>query len=114
MGKGVTENKIIYQCIPCNYITFRKNDYDKHILTNKHIKQHAKAQEENVEPVYACTHCNKSYKHFKSLCRHEKTCKERSEINEENEVSHIKIVETPPDIGLKNKLSEWKNKITTY
>ena len=103
MGKGVTENKIIYQCIPCNYITFRKNDYDKHVLTNKHIKQHAKTQEENIEPVHVCTHCNKSYKHFKSLYRHEKTCKERSE---ENEVSHIKIVETLPDTGLKNKLSE--------
>ena len=61
MAKGTTENKIIYQCINCNYITFRKNDYDKHILTNKHIKLHDKDKDMNTGTLFIC-HCNKSYK----------------------------------------------------
>ena len=87
MGKNTNDSKIIYQCIPCNYITFRKNDYDKHILTNKHIKQHEKNKGNNTEPIYSCCHCSKSYKHLKSLVRHEKTCKERCEINDDEPIN---------------------------
>ena len=55
-----------------NYITFRKNRYEKHILTNKHLKQYEK-NKENSENEHICLHCNKSYKHYKSLLGREKT-----------------------------------------
>lgn len=107
MAKGNTENKVIYQCIPCNYITFRKNDYDKHILTNKHIKQHEKNKGNNSEPIYSCCHCSKSYKHLKSLVRHEKTCKERCEINDDEPINiKPEKLDQKSDTELKDKLSE--------
>ena len=107
MAKGTTENKIIYQCIPCNYITFRKNDYDKHILTNKHIKLHDKDKDMNTGTLYSCCHCNKSYKHLKSLVRHEKTCKNRTDTVDENDnTNSIKTDDTSDNNGLKNKLDE--------
>lgn len=102
MGKNTNDSKIIYQCIPCNYITFRKNDYEKHILTNKHLKQYEKNKEKNSENEHICLHCNKSYKHYKSLLRHEKTCKERTETNTQT------IIQPQPEseIELKYKLCE--------
>ena len=104
MAKNDTDTKIIYQCIPCNYITFRKNDYDKHILTNKHIKQNEKPNCDAIFETNLCSHCSKSYKHFKSLVRHEKICKERCEINDDN--SADQIVKITSDPTLKIKLTE--------
>ena len=62
-----------FQCLPCNYITFRKNDYDKHLTTNKHRK--LILNNDNVEKkCFYCSKCSKQYKHLKSLTRHQKTC----------------------------------------
>lgn len=68
--------KQTYQCLPCNYITFRKNDYDKHITTNKHRKlvNTDLTIEKDDNEHHICQKCNKGYKHYKSLVRHEKTC----------------------------------------
>ena len=72
--------KQTYQCLPCNYITFRKNDYDKHITTNKHRKlvNDDIIGNNNSTHEHICQNCNKSYKHYKSLVRHEKMCQELS------------------------------------
>ena len=63
-----------FECVFCNYKTERKHDYDKHILTKKHLK----AVTEESTPVttghkYRCNICNTTYKHLKSLLRHTKT-----------------------------------------
>lgn len=102
MGKQLTENKIIYQCIPCNYITFRKNDYEKHITTSKHIKKHNIIDGICDDSFHNCSFCSKSYKHFKSLVRHEKTCGEmRKKTKVEND-----LTDTETEQELKNKLTE--------
>jgi hypothetical protein len=42
-----------YSCEPCFYSTNRKNDYNKHLKTVKHIEQKQHPQEE-----YKCEKCN--------------------------------------------------------
>jgi len=65
-------------CIKCDYYTSRKSQYDRHILTDKHIKV-AKDDATSYKNVpkssetYYCN-CGKEYKHRQGLWKHKKTC----------------------------------------
>ena len=63
-----------YYCKKCNYGTNRKNDYEKHKLTDKHMRLNCSDSCEN-NTVHKCKICNKEYKHLRSLYRHERNCK---------------------------------------
>ena len=73
--------KKIYICKFCNYNTFSKKDYNKHLLTDKHKKLQNTSLDEQKNPknpviddrLYKCN-CGKSYKHQSSLCNHKKKC----------------------------------------
>lgn len=55
-------------CKQCNYETFRKKDYEKHILTQKHLK--------TIESM-TCKSCGSIFTQMKNLKRHYKTiCKD--------------------------------------
>ncbi len=60
----------IFSCEPCNYECKNKKDYNKHLLTNKHCKQHS----EKVTSGYVCDTCSKSYRFHSGLWKHNKTC----------------------------------------
>ena len=74
-------SQIIFHCAFCNYNTSRKNDYNKHILTPKHkmandiakISSYYSQNSQNSQQ-HKCSHCDKSYKHKSSLCKHVKQC----------------------------------------
>ncbi len=53
-----------YICKKCEYSTDKKYAWDRHILTQKHLR----------ESCYICKHCNKKYKFPSGLSRHESTC----------------------------------------
>jgi hypothetical protein len=63
--------KNVYECNPCNFNTYNKKDYLRHIITNKH--------EKNINPdtilkkEYICK-CGKTYKYSSTLSRHKKIC----------------------------------------
>ena len=60
-----------YSCIICDYNTSRKNDYDKHILTPKHLMAtFSNGRSHNFE----CNICNKSYSDRSGLWRHKRKC----------------------------------------
>jgi len=80
----------IFLCNNCDYNTCRKSQYDRHILTNKHIQrintnndEHEKFQKvpSNIKQ-YMCT-CGKIFKHASSLWNHKQkvNCKEISNTN---------------------------------
>ena len=72
------EKKYNYSCSFCAYNTNIKQDYDKHIVSLKHIsnKEQQKTIEEiEEEMVYCCLKCNKKYKSYMGLWKHKKTCK---------------------------------------
>ena len=62
-----------YLCEKCNYKTFKKNDYEKHLLTMKHTNLHNTYKCDAIIN-YVCE-CGKEYKHRQSLYTHKKTCK---------------------------------------
>ena len=92
------EKKYVCEC--CDYITFRKEHFNKHILTAKHkkIQNMIKSDkimtnsDEKVEKVendkFVCL-CGKSYKHKRSLWYHQTTCNYNEPVCEETQKSGI-------------------------
>ena len=83
-----------FVCNICDYKYKRKYDYEKHLLTQKHINQKKlqnKLENNIIENNNYTCNCGKIYKHKQSLNRHIKTCsfinkeKESNENNEDNE-----------------------------
>jgi hypothetical protein len=71
-----------YECIYCDFISCKKNDYDRHVSTQKH-KINTSATFSNTlatEKTHTCDICNKKYKDRTGLWRHKKKCNEENKI----------------------------------
>ena len=63
-----------YTCNYCHFKCSYKCDWDRHILSNKHIRLiKTNISIEKNEKLIICT-CGKKYKHLSSLCKHKKKC----------------------------------------
>jgi hypothetical protein len=73
--KITQKNEIIYECKNCDFITCKKTDYNRHILTQKHknnistTDNNAKNEKNNI-----CDNCYKSFNDRAGLWRHKKKC----------------------------------------
>jgi len=107
--KKVPISSASFCCKSCDYYTSRKSQYDRHILTRKHIendKMITKSSEKVpkvAEPMFACE-CGKEYKHRQGLWKHKKSCT----FQEENE-----IIITEPNIEIHNTTDPDKLTIIT-
>jgi len=82
--KKSLEKSHIFMCKFCDYYTCKKNDYDKHLFTRKHLgmvtmetletKKSLKVARENVAKHNECKKCNKIYNSRSGLWKHIKTC----------------------------------------
>src|SRR6056300_876470 len=52
----------IFNCEICQYKTSKKTDYDRHILTKKHVSKMYPKMETKKTIEFLCSHCNKIYK----------------------------------------------------
>ena len=79
----------IFKCIYCHYICRKLSDYNKHLITRKHITTYN--QLTNTDAMaktiakYECT-CGNSYKHRQSLHNHKKKCSIAQGTNTQNMV----------------------------
>jgi len=64
---------VVFSCLSCDFNTFNKKDYTRHVLTDKH-KTLTNTNINTHENPIACS-CGKTYKHMSSLCAHKKKCK---------------------------------------
>jgi len=64
-----------FNCTTCNFISSNKKDYNRHIMTAKHLRLiNANDNSQNL-PLNAHTCiCGKEYKHAPSLSKHKKSC----------------------------------------
>lgn len=74
---------IIFECIKCNYKCSNKYNYNKHLLTRKHILQHSDYIK-SCNTEYVCD-CGKKYKYRQGLHAHKKICNFKHE-NLNNEI----------------------------
>jgi len=61
-----------YICNDCEYATRSKKDYNKHILTRKHLR--ITTDNGLSSTVHTCE-CGKTYQHQSGLCKHRHKCK---------------------------------------
>jgi hypothetical protein len=90
------KNSKKHSCKICDFYTNKINDYERHILTSKHIKKSKTTNNtnntaENTNEItlftpkkgYNCI-CGKSYLHMSSLCKHKVNCNKKCIFSEEN------------------------------
>ena len=78
----VQKNAKKFQCENCDFVCFKKSNYDKHLLTSKHQntdKILTNTDAENAENavvtnIFICE-CGNNYKHRQSLFNHKKNNK---------------------------------------
>ena len=74
----VQESSSFYSCYNCHYNTCRKSQYDRHLMTSKHLKNVEILQNTTIlvpkVPEFICNNCNNKYKHHSSLYNHKKKC----------------------------------------
>jgi hypothetical protein len=77
------KNEKNFNCLYCDFITCKKTDFNRHILTQKH-KNNVLTTEDNEknEKRYKCEICEKKYKDRAGLWRHKKICIENKSTNE--------------------------------
>jgi len=77
-----------YVCLCCDYSSSRKSQYDRHVLTSKHLNL-TKSNNLSSESsdIHICDKCNKIYKSRVGLWSHKKKClNKKEEIIESDEV----------------------------
>jgi hypothetical protein len=59
-----------FECKSCHYVTSKKGNYEKHLLTRKHKSSNM----EKTIVYFHCKICSKEYKTQSGMWKHEKTC----------------------------------------
>jgi len=90
----------MYECKKCNYVTLKKSDWNKHIITKKHkklamqptnfdnnvvisTKSIIKVKKKTYEKKFVCENCGNRYKFRSGLSRHEMKCYKEEPKEEE-------------------------------
>jgi hypothetical protein len=76
-NKKLPKNAKEFACKECDFICFKKSNFEKHILTLKHknLKNPNNLGIDIDKKLIICSNCNKIYKHLSTLSAHKKKCK---------------------------------------
>lgn len=89
--ENTQKQKVYFECGKCNYICYRKGDWNKHNLTAKHNKIQNDTNDSFAKNEYNCE-CGKTYKYHSGLWRHKQTCIKENEFGiTEKELINILI-----------------------
>jgi hypothetical protein len=83
----IPKNPKKYSCEFCNHFTYNLKDFNRHLLTQKHIRN-TSATFSNINATqksqhYICCNCNKEYRDRSGLWRHKKSCLTQDNIDSE-------------------------------
>jgi hypothetical protein len=87
-----------FYCDICDYGTYRKSNYDEHILTSKHKKRSngnlcQSISSKNQQTLkYSCQFCGKEYNDNSGLWKHKQKCNLTSTNNSSNEPSDKELI----------------------
>ena len=107
----VPKSSIKFCCEKCDYVTFRKSQYVRHLSTDKHINQKKSTFINQKVPkssaAFVCI-CGKKYKDKSGLWRHNKKCFKK-EYNEKEEKTNEEPTDKELIMLLIKENSELKN-----
>jgi len=82
-----------FSCKLCNTITSNKKDFNKHLMTRKHITNANPQQEiSKKSPTHECSRCDKIYESRSGLWRHMKICNKIEDSPQEDVKSLTSLV----------------------
>ena len=87
--KVLSKKDMKFYCEKCDYSSSNTSNYNKHVLTRKHILN--ASLNEKYYTDFICEFCNKTYKNRNGLWYHTKRC---SKEHAENEIIGISVVDT--------------------
>ena len=90
----IPKNPIEYSCEKCDYFTYNKKDFSKHILTKKHIRNISATFSNNsaTEKSLVCEFCDKPYNDRTGLWRHKKNCDQSQKKSHVEEPSDKQLI----------------------
>ena len=92
----------IFRCEKCNFITSRKNNLARHLLTPKHKRNSGELIIPSKTALYKCSRCSKTFKTRSGRSKHEKKHgKTKEELKDENIKLKFEMYEK--EIELQNK-----------
>jgi uncharacterized C2H2 Zn-finger protein len=75
------KNTHYYECTYCDYVTCKKTDFKRHIITQKHnFNISSTTINGKNEKIYICNICEKIFKERSGLWRHKKKCTEDNNL----------------------------------
>jgi hypothetical protein len=98
--KNEKNEHVNYCCNICDFITCKLTDYNRHLLTLKHLRN--QKNEKNDKNIHVCEKCNKEYFNKSGLWRHKQKCV----LNKDNNCQEDTLVKY-----LMNENKELKNMI---
>jgi hypothetical protein len=85
-------NQKIYECKPCDYITCRLSQYNRHLLTSKHQNETNETNLKHLEnqgfKKYVCA-CSKEFSSRTTLWRHKKICNQNQPKDEKIDINSL-------------------------
>lgn len=95
INNNTTKDKLDlkFACVLCNYSTCRQSQYERHLLTNKHISetQRSKTIKSPSQSIYNCN-CGISCNSRTSLWRHKNKCSQIKKSDTSNKDEIIKYL----------------------
>ena len=97
-------------CEDCNFVSSKKSDYERHLLTRKHkiLTNTYKKNAENAE--YICV-CGKQYKHRQSLHNHRIRCNFEKNLENSDIVQNMEKDEKESETGIMEKIKNVENEV---
>ena len=80
LDKKMSKTSNSYFCQCCDYVTSRKNNWERHLASKKHKKKchlsvtYVQKNEQKTSKIFSCEQCGKCYKSRNGLWKHKKTC----------------------------------------
>lgn len=107
-----------FHCIACDYSTSRKSQYDRHLMTRKHITSTSsnKLGSEGSKINHVCE-CGKVYKERSGLYKHKKKCNANNLLHETIDTSDTNVESLIEEnrklkqilMGIKNNMESTSN-----
>lgn len=105
--QNTPKNSPKFLCKNCDFKCFKKNDYKRHLLTEKHKRLQNNDVDASQYKKYVCE-CGKDYKYRQGLYNHKRSC---NFINNENLIIHSENKDEMKDLVCKliNENQDLKN-----
>jgi hypothetical protein len=118
MLKNANKKERVFFCEKCDFTTSHKPNYERHILTLKHVSvtngSKMLTKKNQKEPNHKCS-CGKIYKHLPSLLRHQKECflpnKFDEIIKQNKEFRDLLLEQSRENKILREKITNIKSKV---